>query len=186
MRFNEWAPTWWSNLSLADKVIIILAAFSILICLLYIKKIIRADDTIKVALFTALAGTVFWFIKAPDPRFGFGFIMILPILTYLGFTNSVGSASQLKKLAIGVLLISGLSLNIYSVYRFRFYFTSKQLIQTAGFEKPIFKTILCGETNFQLVEHGSPCGNTPIPCVYDSCQHFQQRGKMIREGFRAQ
>jgi len=185
MSVNEWGPAWWGNLLLADKTIIVLAALSLLLCLLFIKKIIRSDDTIKVALITALAGTVFWFIKAPDPRFGFGFIIILPILTSLVVSNSFGSTLLLRKLALTVLLISGLSLNIYSVYRVRSFFTTKQLMKSAGIEKPIFKTIHCGENSFQLVEQDNPCGNTPLPCVYDSCQRFQLRGKTIREGFRA-
>jgi len=185
MSINEWGPTWWSNLSIADKTIIILAILSILTYLLFIKKIVRSNDAMKVALITALTGTVFWYIKAPDPRFGFGFIMILPVLTCLAFTSSFGSASLLKKLALWLLLISGLSLNIYSAYRIRSYFTPKQFIQSAGIEKPIFKTVRCGGNDYQLVDHENPCGNTPIPCVYDSCQRFQQRGNTIREGFRS-
>ena len=185
MSINEWGPTWWSNLSLADKIIIILAVISILTCLLFIKKIVRSSDAMKVALITALTGTLFWFIKAPDPRFGLGFIMILPFLTCLAFTNSFGSASLLRKLALWVLLISGLSLNIYSAYRIRSYFTPKQLIQTAGIEKPIFKTVACEGNEYQLGDEDNPCGDAPIPCVYDSCQRFLQRGKTIREGFRS-
>jgi hypothetical protein len=185
MSLSEWGPTWWHNLSLADKTIIILAILSILTCLLFIKKIVRSSDAMKVALITALVGTVFWFIKAPDPRFGIGFIMILPVLTCLAFTSSFGSASLLRKLALWVLLISGLTLNTYSAYRIRSYFTPKQLIQSAGIEKPKFKTVHCGGNEYQLVDPDNPCGNTPIPCVYDSCQGFQQRGKTIREGFRS-
>lgn len=185
MSINEWGPTWWSNLSLADKAIIILVVLSILTCLLFIKKILRLNVAMKVALTTAFMGTVFWFIKAPDPRFGFGFILILPVLTYLTFANNVVSTSVLRKMALWLLLISGLLLNIYSAYRVRSYFNATQLIQSAGIEKPVFKTVHCEGNIYQLVDHNAPCGNTPIPCVYDSCQRFLQRGKSIHEGFQS-
>ncbi len=185
MSFNEWGPVWWSNRSLADKAIIFLAVLSILICIIFIKKIMRADQSIKMALLTALLGTVFWFIKAPDPRFGFGFIMMLPILVCIVFLNTKWTDSIIKKLAIGVVLISGLALNLYTAYRFDSFFTSKQIIRPVGFEKTEFKDINCGETIYHLAEKNNPCGNTPIPCILDSCQRFQQWGKTIEEGFRA-
>jgi len=185
MGLNEWVPVWWSNRSLADKTIILLFVLSFFICLISIKRIIRSGNYIKVGLLTTVLGAVFWFIKEPDPRFGFGFIMMLPILICFHLLNIKWTDTLLKKSAFSIVLISGLALNIYSVYRFRSYFSSKQLIRPAGFEKTEFREVNCGETIYHLPEKNYPCGNIPIPCIVDSCQQFQLRGKTIGEGFRA-
>ncbi len=185
MRFSEWGPVWWKNRSNADKIILMISGFSILICLAFVKRILRSDNSLKVAFITSIIGIVFWFLKAPDPRFGFGFILMPPVLLCLIFLHIKWTDTVLRKFAIWVLLISALILNAYSFYRFRSYFNPRQLILPAGFEITTTRQVNCGEIIYNLADENNPCGNSPLPCSYDSCQTFKLRGKTMEEGFRA-
>lgn len=80
MPFFTWFPIWVKALPPIDLLLYILAFVSPIIIILY-RKYIKNNRTIF-AWLIAYAGLIFGFINAPDPRFGFGFIIscaLLPI-----------------------------------------------------------------------------------------------------------
>lgn len=186
MKLSEWVPGWWKNQSLADKSIIAITILSFLFLLTRIKKIIQSNWEIKIALATALTGIVFWFVKAPDPRFGFGFLITVPAIAsgcFMHFNNN--TELYWKKILIAFVLLMGVALSGYIVYRVINFFSPSQFVSPNGIRPVNYKTVKCNGTdiNIPVIIYG--CGSTDIPCAYDSCKTFEPRGTKITDGFRA-
>ena len=82
----EWLPTWWQNRSTADRIIMILLVLSFISAILSIKKILLSGFIPLLVLITLLTGIIFWFVNAPDPRFGFGSVLgFIGVVSYLVF-----------------------------------------------------------------------------------------------------
>jgi hypothetical protein len=82
LSLTEWLPVWWKHLYLIDIFLILLVIMGIFPVLFFInawKKTYSGKEL--AAFFIALTGSVFWFIEAPDPRFGTGFL--LPFIYFL-------------------------------------------------------------------------------------------------------
>lgn len=186
MPVSNWLPTWWGDQSLVDKIILIGVAFSIIALLINIRKISRSNQLIKISLVTSLLGTVFWFIKAPDPRFGFGFIMMLPILLALLHNNSVSNKNE--KISAKALLPTTVLISIFIIayigYRIMNFFSFQQLVSPKGIKEVEYKTINCSGIMINIPAASFSCGSISSPCAYDSCRTFQPRGKSITDGFK--
>jgi hypothetical protein len=186
MKLNKWLPIWWRNRSSSDKIFIILLVLSFITALINFRKVLRKGENTKIALITSLIGCIFWFIQAPDPRFGFGFIIVFPAIVIDLFILKDWNVRivYLKKTLIIVSVILGFIVAGYSFYRFTNFFSPRQLILPLGIKNVPFKTIRCGGINFNIPEQNYDCGSIVIPCLDDSCQHLQLRGTKIEDGFR--
>jgi hypothetical protein len=186
MKIREWLPIWWKNQSAADKSILIVMVFSALLLFIRTRKAFESDQRTKMALVTALAGITFWFIQAPDPRFGFGFIIILPaIVSGLYTPVSEKSFGDIRKKALLIItLITTVVTGIYIVYRVINFFSPSQLLLPMGIKQVNYKTVKCNKVNINIPETVYDCGNINVPCAYDSCKTFVPRGEKITDGFR--
>jgi hypothetical protein len=187
MNMAEWIPVWWKNQSLADKSIIILLVLSFCFLIIRIKGISASPHYVKVALVTALGGVLFWFIQAPDPRFGFGFIVsVIAIIFWLEFQNNNRLYGESRKrIFIVMSLVTALVIGGYSVYRGIYFFSPSQLLTPAGPPGGKYSTIYCNNFSLTVPSINYGCGTAQVPCAYDSCQSFEARGKSIEDGFRA-
>ncbi len=183
MTISEWMPGWWQNRSIADKTIIILLIFSLIGSLLGIKKLIQSGFISLLVLITMLTGIIFWFINAPDPRFGFGFILgLICLVAYSIFKE--------KNLAIGknilttILIIACVATLAYTFYRIKNFFDADQLITPLGIPASGYKTIKCGEIDINNPINAE-LGVIPVPCTELDCSKFSPRGIHIEDGFRA-
>lgn len=186
MTLHEWVPKWWANQSLADKVSILFTVLAFVVLLLNTKTIIHSGEHIKSALIISMAGCFFWFTQAPDPRFGFGFIIGFPaivISTILPESLKIGKLLLGKMLILCVVIFS-LIIAAYSVYRFKNFFASQQIVQPLGIDKISFRTIRCNSIDFRVPVPDIECGATDIPCIYDDCKEFMPRGDKIVDGFK--
>lgn len=182
MSLIEWVPLWWGNRSAADKAILLLFILALIVALVNIKKILAAGYHAKISLLVLLASVGFWFFQAPDPRFGFGFLIaFMAIIAYLFLKNI-----KINKLTI-LLVLSAIILTIaaYDLYRFKNFFTKEQWLMPAGIEKSSYTTTDCSGILINQPPPNKDFGNIPIPCSKDSCIHFVPRGKKISDGFRA-
>jgi hypothetical protein len=182
MHLTEWIPKWWKGKSSADKLILSLSALLCLIFVFSIKWINRQmdrDDKYALA-FTAL-GLIFWLFNAPDPRFGFGFIIPFCAIILLQLSAHFSVHSNLKlAFALGgfiILLVGG-----YTTYRLVYYFQLQQIVKPAGIQPVAYKRIPCNGSVLHVPENDLNCGNTPLPCT-DSCGDFLFRGNRITDGF---
>lgn len=180
--FTEWLPDWWIIQSLPDKMLLVLAALSFAGILIKIKKAFQYEE-VKVATICAMAGMLFWFIQAPDPRFGFGFIIALPAIALTRLYSFPFIVTQ--RISLSVTILTGILISAYIIYRSVFFFTPRQLLLPEGLVKSSYSTIRCNDTIFNIPEKGSPCGDTKVPCTYHSCDAFEKRGTKITDGFRA-
>jgi len=184
MNVAEWLATWWQNRSTADKVIMILLALSFLSALLSIKKILLSGFIALLILVTLLTGIIFWFVNAPDPRFGFGSILgFIGVVSYLVFKEKeifIG-----KNVLITILLIVTGSILAYTGYRFVNFFNQDQLLTPLGIEKSEFKTFDCKGIMINTPIDGKYFGVTPVPCTDLDCEKFSPRGNKVKDGFRA-
>ncbi|MFI5185554.1 MAG: LIC_10190 family membrane protein [Chitinophagales bacterium] len=186
MKFNEWIPVWWTNQSVADKISILLAVLAFVLLLINIKMIANSGENIKCALVISIAGCIFWFTQAPDPRFGFGFIISFPAIVMSMVLPRFLKTGKLlpKKILIVCSLIFSLIIAAYNFYRFKNFFTFQQIVQPLGITKIPFKTIQCNGIDFRIPLQNGACGTTGIPCVYDDCKEFMPRGNKIVDGFK--
>ena len=184
MEPTEWLPTWWQNRSTADKIIMILLVLSFISVLLSMKKILLSGFIPMLALVTMLTGIIFWFINAPDPRFGFGSILgFIGVISYLVFKEKelfIG-----KKLLIAILLLVTGSIFAYTGHRFVNFFNKDQLLTPLGIEKSEFKIFDCEGIRINTPIDGKDPGVTPIPCTDLDCEKFSPRGNKIEDGFKA-
>ena len=184
MNSLEWLPTWWQNRSTADKIIMILLALSLISALLSIKKILLSGFILLLALGTLLTGLIFWFLNAPDPRFGFGSILgFIAVVFYLVFKEKeifIG-----KNVLIVILMLVTGSILAYTGYRFINFFSKEQLFTPLGIEKTEYKTFECGGIKINSPAANKDFGIIPVPCTDLECEKFSPRGNKVEDGFRA-
>ncbi len=180
---RQWVPEWWASRSVADKSILTLFLLSIIAGVIFSKRILYSGFIPLLVIITILIGILFWFINAPDPRFGFGFILgSICTITFLIIREKNISVS--KKILPGILIICSVAAIAYATYRSINFFTPDQIITPLGIPASEFKAFDCG-----AIRINSPInadfGITPIPCTDLNCDNFIPRGSDIRGGFRS-
>lgn len=181
---REWIPGWWQNRSMADKVILILLMVCLFVALLSIRKIIRSGSIAVLIFITLLAAIIFWFVNAPDPRFGFGQIIgFIAAVAYLVFLNKHLSFN--KSVLLVIVIFASAVISTYTVYRFMNFFQRSQLLSPLGIEKIEFSSFHCNGLKFNKPAGNHDFGNTPVPCTDLNCEDFISRGSNIKDGFRA-
>ena len=179
----EWLPGWWQRRSTADKIIMIFLLLSFSCVLLSVKKILISGFVTLLALVTLLTGIIFWFVNAPDPRFGFGSILgFIGVVSYLVLKEKeivVG-----KKVLIVILLFVTGSIIAYTGYRFINFFNKEQFLTPFGIQRSEYETFECDRIKFNSPVENKEFGITPVPCTDLDCKEFSPRGNKIEDGFR--
>jgi hypothetical protein len=131
-----------------------------------------------------LTGIIFWFVNAPDPRFGFGSILgFICVVSYLVFKEKeifIG-----KNVLTAILVIVTASILAYTGYRFINFFSKDQLLTPLGIEKTEYKTFNCDGIKFNSPAANKDLGIIPVPCTDLDCVKFSPRGNEIKDGFKA-
>lgn len=180
---TEWLPGWWNNRSAADKTIISLFLLSLIVSILSFKRIIDAGAVSILIVLTMLGGIIFWFMNAPDPRFGFGFILgTIALTSYFVFRDQeIQFGKNLTNILLICCIVSAIA---YTGYRFKNFFSKGQLISPMGIPVNDYKTFDCDGVKINSPVNGE-FGKTPVPCTDLDCEKFSPRGKEISDGFRA-
>lgn len=180
----EWIPGWWKHRSIADKVILCLLVLSFLAASFSLTKILRSGFVPIFILLTMLAGIIFWFVNAPDPRFGFGQLLgFIAIVAYLILKEK--EIAVRRNILSAVLLTFTVIIAAYTGYRFINFFTKDQLLTPLGIEKTLYKTFECDGLKFNSPVDNDDFVTIPIPCTDLNCENFSPRGNKITDGFRA-
>ena len=82
---NKWIPGWFAQLKVIEKAFVLLNIFSIMGSLfvgiwLYIRKEIVENSMVLFMLFISVIGVGFWFATAPLVRYGYAYLIILPVI----------------------------------------------------------------------------------------------------------
>jgi hypothetical protein len=179
--FSVWFPLWSNHLYVADKAIILLTGFGTLldICLF---RILLKNYTGKLmaAYLIAFAGAVFWFVNAPDPRFGTGFLLPLIYFQYAPFIRYIGSGKYLFRVVPWVKNLATACLLLYMGYRAVHFFRPRQLIFPESIQNIYNAQPDCeAKLKKMILENASTSVRLP-----DSCMFFQFRGISIQQGFK--
>jgi hypothetical protein len=131
MKIYEWIPIWWHLRSVADKIIISFSFLSFLTIITCIKKIRKLGIARIICIITSVTGALFWFILAPDPRFGFGFL--LPLIGIAAdISVSKKHLTYLNRYSLPLLILLNIAVGAYTVYRVSRYFSTTQIIYPMG------------------------------------------------------
>ena len=187
--FFQWIPRWWKHLSNPDRVLLFA-----LICLgisniLFAGALIRQLKNRHFAsiFFVTISGSLLWFFKAPDPRFGTGFLLGLLYMLYLSLPEI--ARYRIKPFGqavyLGTVWLLGFSVLVYSVYRIGYFFNPGELVKPAGISRVEYKQIKYEKLDITLVGDSSACGLCPLPCVTKKYLDFIPRGNTLTDGFKS-
>lgn len=184
---SGWIHRWWKILSVTDK--IILASIPSLLLIFIIMKGF-AGRSIKAPslpiLVLLLLGDIIWFLSAPDPRFGYGFLLpTAGILIYSILSRLRCSFRVTRKILSASLSLFAITVLIYSAYRLTHYFTRQNIYMPSGVINSSYEQIDCNGVLIHIPVDNSRCGSIPLPCTQNPCGNFTLRGQNIVDGFRA-
>ncbi|MBS1666942.1 MAG: hypothetical protein JST58_06165 [Bacteroidetes bacterium] len=185
---SKWLPYWWWNLNLADKVLISTIVMSIVYNLFFLRRFITITKKHFFVFLAILVGCIFWFIKAPGPRFGTGYLICLVYFLLTPIFSTTNPAQGVKsilpfKLAIAIFLIA---ITGYCNYRLVKFFQPSEIIFPAGIEKVEYQPYNYMNLQMNYVDKNTNvCGATPVPCITDSINNFVPRGNTVEEGFKS-
>lgn len=186
MNVTGWLPVWWKLRSIPDKLILLSIPFSLFISLFSPGKIYNSSNRrLITALIFCAAGILFWFVQAPDPRFGFGFLIpFTGILLYLLLDKSkILQRLANRWLRFSLMLVS-IAVLSYTAYRLVYFFRPADFIQPAGVSRISTQAKDCQGIAVNIPVPSFECGTTPVPCSNDPCESFIPRGTEVEAGFR--
>jgi hypothetical protein len=150
----------------------------------------------SVIFLVTIIGSLLWFLKAPDPRFGTGFL--IPLVYFLYFrsplpiiltpksrtnvANGFKSVFPVYKIVYRTILIAVVC---YSGHRFLGFFNSNELIRPSGIQKSAYEPLGCEDLKIDLLGNKiNEPGAKNKSCKDDVYGGFTLRGQTIAEGFR--
>ncbi|GAB6012049.1 LIC_10190 family membrane protein [Viscerimonas tarda] len=159
------------------------------VILLWLKKRNAAVNTSQIVVWiTAVLGSIFWFIMAPDVRFGFSFILMAGIIPVMMFDISVKKDFLCK--GIYVILFAGLVyVAVLSEKQFEENIRDKSLVsflyspQTLQADGAECNSYRVGNTELYISASGF-CGDACFPCIITDPNILEMRGDKIEDGFR--
>ena len=180
----NWLPEWLSLRSEAEISILILTLVLVIIGLLHFKIIRKMPLPYQILLLTGITGLGLWFMMAPDPRFGWGFLIgLMALLLYpLSLPEFMKRNEKLLiDTGLYILLAFGAAYFVYRVYN---YSTPETWIKPAGVVEQSFRVQNVGSMELRIPIPENGCGNSAQPCTYDSIPLVELRGKNPEDGFR--
>jgi hypothetical protein len=187
MPFSQWVPVWIGNLTFNQRSIFILALILPLITLVSgAVARISYSGRYWVGMCILYSGVLFWFLSAPDIRFGYGFLggvcvyACAPLLDFV-----IRKFDSRKRVAVGLIvpvliLFQGYNLlhsMDLSTLRGRILLPldySKSRAEACDIKNA---TVFCRVT-------GGQCNYDAFPCIPSPRPDVEMRGSTFRDGFR--
>lgn len=198
MPFFTWFPIWLKALPHIDLLLYILAFVSPIIIIIY-RKYIKNNRTIF-AWLIAYAGFIFGFVNAPDPRFGFGFIIscvLLPI--FLKKERDCQIMQNIRKkcsIALSLCIIGFMiGFMALALRQVKHYQSDNESVLTLLY-KPQSVDNIKTEKEATFTKHSiedliifSPdidnrCFDQELPCMPYFDSRIEIRGESLQDGFR--
>ena len=191
----EWAPLWWHQLSRLYKIIFLSSIiFPPFILLTNLFKRGKIEFFTFVIIFTSFIGVLFWFMLAPDLRFGKAFIVfaaISPLLYYrfkiqLYWKHNFKMGYPFFLLIIIILFFFGKNNTGFNMIRIA-HENSQRIILPQIIETPEnvkFKTYLVGGISIFAPTDGDRCFDHCLPCTGYPDTSLTLRGPTVQSGFK--
>ena len=191
---SEWLPAWFDNLKALEKLFILATIIAIVSFVLYFvwallrKKYVDYRVSLVVGVFTV--GTFFWFFTAPLVRYGYAYVVAVPLLVFgyyylllynkCGTKKMAGTLRSVLCVAIGLFLLTrvkGIAGDILRTYQEPYYVTQTDYVDGEATVKEIDGII------FYVPEEAGQIGYNKFPSSLFP-QPVELRGDSIEEGFR--
>jgi hypothetical protein len=191
MKLNVWFPIWFRSLLSIDVVVLyglVIGALTLTLYAVIKKQALDRIRTYGIVYAVCMVGAAFWFVQAPDPRFGYGFLIALLGLFFAPVL--VGLTGSIERLSRGFIYLAQLILVFYV-------FTSLlQVPVTSWMHRlkahpayPVVSTnsfLVDGQTLYMPVS-GDQCWYDPFPCApylaRGLAQGLHLRGAKFEDGF---
>ena len=188
MKPAVWIPLWWHNRSLTEKFYLSSLLFFLLAGIAgagKIKKQLQQQEAFVIACAASIAGILFWFISAPDPRFAYGFLIpVQGIIVYYLLAKSVALFRYLRRIMVYGLAVFSIATVLYGAHRCIYYFKPINIYKPSGALAIKYRQAECGGIKINIPINNAGCGDLAIPCS-ERCNGYILRGKTIQEGFKA-
>jgi hypothetical protein len=193
----EWFPLWWHGLMRTDKLFLLASIFFPLVAFIgYLMNKIKINFNAFTIVFISFIGVVFWFLLAPDLRFGKAFILIAAIspLLWFKFKFKLYWKPYYKSIYVffalfTLLFVSFAKNNIgYNIIRIG-YENSNRIITPQIIEIPAnvnFETYNINGSKIYFPTKGDDnrCFNHCLPCTSYPDSTLILRGKTLQSGFK--
>lgn len=187
MSLMEWVPTWWQQRPISHVALIVALLLSSVFWLWRIVK--RQVSTLESKVSMAcVASLVYWFFTAPEPRFQYGLLLILPLMTLhilLGQTIKVHSPWLIPTMLFATTLAFLVMARDKRVVQ-------HHMIEPArwGTVRTVNYTLKPGiRVYYPLPEPGEfyssgQCWDADLPCTPYRVEWLEARGNTIEDGYR--
>ena len=193
-RVWAWVPHWFiTRPPLEQAIAILLAGMPIALFFTVINAQNRLNYSRFWALITALIGVVFWFLLAPDLRFGAAPVLLLLLLIYGPLVRQFATnLSTERHQSIGYIIAIGLTTSLLFAAIRR---EPISWLFPAPYPNPSLKTVMLGSQTLYIatdrtdIAHGvhgywSNCFGAPLPCAPYLPPGLRLRGESLGEGFK--
>lgn len=188
----QWVPRWFNRLTLNRQLIVALTLVSPLLAVLgrYRYQSIFSWKYLS-AFVTAFIGSVFWFLSAPDIRFGYGFLISTCALALVPFiSNLFDRVKRSLKLLPSLVLLSLLLFQAYTLLLSLEPSTlGDRLLLPADYQPSRAQVCELGNgVKIYCRIEGEPwmeCQYDLFPCIPVHRPAAEMRGPTFQEGFRA-
>jgi len=185
--FTEKIKIWFlRNLRIYDKLFLVIVMLSPFVLFLYRKTIKKEVIWLWLCL---LAGMLFWFIQAPDPRFGYAYIITTCLLVLA--TVASGKISAPKNFIFAVVFIFQTGTIFLYSYLHKKFIAEARIRETGAntllMPSPYFVPELQQKDSVPFVQTpvvGDQCWDAPLPCSAENMRLYEKRGASLADGFR--
>src|SRR5687767_452375 len=190
---SDWFPVWFHQLNYINTIIffmMIISGFSWLVIgvvdfLKNKRNFFREHAIAIVVALTILVGLLLWLAKGPAPRYGYGYLLFLAMLSVSRviyfFIN--GYHSRYAGIAMLAFIIYAL---VYYGMRIQEPLAQSFFKKAPPIVSPEYSTDQLGDGKFIHVVKEPACGNAPLPSSPKYVYEFLRpafRGKTVKEGF---
>lgn len=183
MKLPEWVFPWFKQMNFFSRLIVTVNIFSVFTLII---MLIKKDYFLAKVQLIIQINLIFWFIKAPDPRFSYGFIFIGFSLTISYLIKILGSVAFFREMKYLRIVLACFLVIIIS---------RRIMVPVGTLKDPSlwihpysFPTVETKDyfTNFhyRIPDNNEECFNTDLPCVTYQLNNVYLRGKDLNEGFR--
>mgnify|MGYP005666740129 CR=1 FL=1 len=188
--FGEWFREWWPTRSLKWQSIMIIDLFTIVLMFFALFK-----RNYKLALigFTIFFNLAFWFIKTPNPRFGFAFLFLGVALVFAHLLQPVFKYFKPNQY---IFVLYALLMVLTSVFKNGTEYTEDwkltlllipEYVQVSTPPEPFqARNFTLNLPPSEPPAKGIWCYNLPLPCTPFPKETLVMRGKDFQAGFRVE
>lgn len=187
LSFNAWAPQWFNGLSFVQRNLFSVAIMSPLILVLFMKERgLRLFKQFFLPYFVNYMGVIFWFLTAPDVRFGYGFLTMSIVLAFSPLIALV--LTQFTSYTGFVTAILFPLLIFYQGYSLAEaadpVFIKQHLILPADYLPSRANPCPISNGTVFCRKEGGQCNYADFPCIPSPRPNVEMRGADWQDGFR--